>query len=111
MSRKSKQEYFLVMYERYHQAAAKHKSHLLDEICRVCHWHRKHAIRKLNKPLSTARKRRRPPRGLTYSAAMLSILIAVWKAAGYPWSVRLKALVPVWLPWIRQHYRLTPALE
>src|SRR5512135_2615929 len=111
MSRKSKQEYFEVMYERYHQVSTTEKSHLLDEICRVCHWHRKHVIRKLNKPLSTTRKRRRPPRGFTYSAAMLSILIAVWKAAGYPWSVRLKALLPVWLPWIRQHYRLTPALE
>lgn len=111
MSRKSKQEYFEVMYERYHQASAAAKSHLLDELCRVCHWHRKHIIRKLNQPLSVARKRRRSPRGFTYSAAMLSILIAVWKAAGYPWSVRLKALLPVWLPWIRQHFRLTPAIE
>ena len=25
----------------------------------------------------------------------------VWEAAGYPWSVRLKALLPMWLPWIR----------
>ncbi len=111
MSHKSKQEYFEVMYERYHQVSTPEKSHLLDEICRMCHWHRKHVIRKLNKPLSIARKRRRSPRGFTYSAAMLSILITVWKAAGYPWSVRLKALVPVWLPWIRQHYRLTPDLE
>lgn len=111
MSRKSKQEYFQVMYERYHQAAATDKSHVLDEICRVCHWHRKHVIRKLHQPLSLSHKRRRPPRGFTYSAAMLSILIAVWKAAGYPWSVRLKALLPLWLPWIRQHYRLTPTLE
>ncbi len=111
MSRKSKQEYFLVMYARYHQAAATDKSQRLDEICRVCHWHRKHVIRKLHKPLSLSRTRRAPPRGFTYSAAMLSILIAVWKAAGYPWSVRLKALLPLWLPWIRQHYRLTPTLE
>ncbi len=50
MSRKSKQEYFQAMYERYHQASPGDKSHLLDEICRMCRWQRKHAIRKLNQP-------------------------------------------------------------
>ncbi|MBV9342061.1 MAG: hypothetical protein JO159_14390 [Acidobacteria bacterium] len=39
------------------------------------------------------------------------ILTAIWEAAGYPWSVRLKALLPEWLPWIRKRYRLTPPLE
>lgn len=111
MSHKSKQEYFEVMYERYHQARGEAKSHLLDEICRVCRWHRKHAIRKLNRPLRRPRPRRRSPRGFTYSARMLSILIAVWRAAGYPWSVRLKALLPVWLPWMRRHFRLAPQIE
>ena len=65
MSRKSKQEYLEVMYERYHQATGKAKSHLLDEVCQVCHWHRKHAIRKLNRPLRRPRPRRRSPRGFT----------------------------------------------
>jgi|ERR1700730_10090184 len=27
------------------------------------------------------------------------------------WSVRLKALLPNWMPWIRQHYRLSPPME
>jgi hypothetical protein len=34
---------------------------------------------------------------------VLSVLAAVWAVAGYPWSVRLKALLPSWLPWIRKH--------
>lgn len=43
---------------------------------------------------------------------VVRILTAVWKAAGYPWSVRLKALLPQWLPWARTHVRgLTPAVE
>ena len=42
---------------------------------------------------------------------MLMILTAIWEAAGYPWSVRLKALLPEWLPWIRKRYGLTPPLE
>jgi hypothetical protein len=39
------------------------------------------------------------------------VLAAIWRAAGYPWSVRLKALLPLWLPWARPHFRLTLALE
>jgi hypothetical protein len=54
------------------------------------------------------RPRGRKPR---YSKAVLSVLAAVWAAAGYPWSVRLKALLPSWLPWIRKHYHLTPEIE
>jgi hypothetical protein len=39
------------------------------------------------------------------------VLLAVWEAAGYPWSVRLKALLPLWLPWARKRFALTPELE
>jgi hypothetical protein len=42
---------------------------------------------------------------------VIQVLAAIWAAAGYPWSVRLKALLPLWLPWARTRYRLTPALE
>ena len=37
--------------------------------------------------------------------------MAIWEAAGYPWSVRLKALLPLWMPWIRKRYRLQPEME
>ena len=36
---------------------------------------------------------------------------AVWEAADYPWSARLKALLPEWMPWMRRRFRLTPELE
>lgn len=111
MSHKSKQEYSRVMYGRYHQAKASDKSRLLDELCRLCGWHRKHAIRKLNQPWREPRRRRSKPRGFTYSARAIAVLTAVWKAAGYPWSLRLKALLPVWLPWIQHHFRLGPEVE
>lgn len=111
MSHKSKQEYFQVMYERYQQASPSEKPHLLDEVCRICHWHRKHAIRNLNQPWRERRPRRPAARGFTYSARTLSILTEVWKAAGYPWSLRRKALLPLWLPWVRRHFRLSPEIE
>jgi hypothetical protein len=42
---------------------------------------------------------------------VIQVLAAIWRAAGYPWSVRLQALLPLWLPWARPRFRLTPALE
>jgi hypothetical protein len=55
----------------------------------------------------------RRPRGrkTQYGKQVISILTAVWGAAGYPWSVRLKALLPSWMPWIRKRYRLSGKLE
>ena len=32
----------------------------------------------------------------------------IWEAAGYPWSVRL---LPLWMPWIRKHYRVRPEID
>lgn len=92
MSQRSKQESFPMMYARYRHASAAEKEKLLDELCRVCGSHRKHAIRKLNQPVREPRLRTRSPRSVTYLPQTISILTAVWEAAGYPWSLRLKAL-------------------
>jgi hypothetical protein len=42
---------------------------------------------------------------------VVAALRALWQAAGYPWAVRLKALLPVWLPRARRRLQLTPAVE
>ena len=42
---------------------------------------------------------------------MIDALQRIWEAAGYPWSVRLKALLPLWLPWARRRLRLRPVVE
>jgi hypothetical protein len=42
---------------------------------------------------------------------VVSVLIGVWEAAGYPWSVRLKAILPNWMPWIRQRYQPSAETE
>ena len=39
---------------------------------------------------------------------MHAALVAVWEAAGYPWAHRLKALLPLWLPWAAQRFTCTP---
>jgi hypothetical protein len=38
---------------------------------------------------------------------VIQALTTIWEAAGYPWSVRLKALLPLWLPWARRRLRLS----
>src|SRR5919199_6183300 len=113
MSRRAKTEYFKKLYPRYQRAPKATKQKMLDEFCDVCEYNRKYAIRKLNGPAPRAKPQRRPrpPRRETYRTAMVAILREVWEAAGYPWSVRLKALLPLWLPWIEPRFRLTPELK
>ena len=112
MSQSSKREYLKRIYPRYQKAEAEEKKRILDEFCVNCGYHRKHAIRLLNGS-SPEEKRRRPrrPRKVTYGGQLLSILRTVWEAADYPWSVRLKALLPEWMPWMWRRFRLTPELE
>jgi hypothetical protein len=84
----------------------------LDECCANCGYHRKYAIRLLNGAAPGSRPRRaRRRRAAHYGPAVLAILQAVWEAADSPWSVRLKALLPEWMPWIRRRFRLSGELE
>jgi hypothetical protein len=104
----------LKMYrKRYAKADRAQRSALLDEFCKQTQYHRKYAIALLGRPADSVEPgggiRRR---GVTYSKASIRVLERVWKAAGYPWSVRLKSMLPQWLPWARGHVRgLTPAVE
>jgi transposase InsO family protein len=100
------------IYEWYRKAGRKEKKVILSEFCANTGYHRKYAIRLLNGPRPEKRWRRTERRrGLTYSQETLALLTAVWEAAGYPWSVRWKALLPLWMPWIRQRFRLRPGVE
>jgi hypothetical protein len=112
MSRASRWEYFKAVYARYQRADRKGKQAVLDEFGLNTRYHRKYALRLLNGPPPERKRRpvlrKRTPR---YSAELVSILAAVWAAAGYPWSVLLRALLPLWMPWVRKRYRLKPALE
>jgi len=85
---------------------------MLDEFCLTTGYHRKYAIRLLNGPPPGAQREQRPRgRKPRYGKQVISILTEVWQAAGYPWSVRLKALLPNWMPWIRQRYRMRAETE
>jgi hypothetical protein len=112
MGTKSKWEYFRAIHQRYRKASLLVKTQILEEFCHVCGYNRKYAIAKLNGPAPQFKPpAKRQRRSLTYSSQALAILQAVWEASGYPWSVRLKALLPLWLPWVKKRYSLTPKIE
>ena len=97
----------LRMYrKRYAKANRRERSELLDAFCKQTGYHRKYAISLLGQPADCPEPGGTPRRrGVTYSQASVRVLEKIWKAAGYPWSVRLKALLPTWLPWARGHVR------
>lgn len=112
MTDQSKWEYLKAIHTRYRRAARPVKHRILDEFCEVTGYHRKYALRLLNGPPPSQRPpRRRRQRAVRYGTRVIQLLAVIWTAAGYPWSVRLKALLPLWLPWARPRFRLTPALE
>jgi hypothetical protein len=111
MSQKSKWEYLKAIYARYRKASKELRALILNEFCQVCGYHRKYAIRLLNGPApqkpSSVHKTRSP----SYPAKVISVLRVIWEAAGYPCSQRLKALVPVWLPWAQKRFSLSAQLQ
>ena len=113
MKTTSRRDYLQRIYQRYRDARNREKGRILDEFCANCGYHRKYAIRLLNGAPPESKPVRRPRRGrrVSYGAQVISILEAVWEAADYPWSLRLKALLPQWMPWIRRHFRLTAKIE
>ncbi len=109
MDRRARWEYLAAIHQRYRQGDRKEKHRILDEFCQVTGYHRKYAVRRLNAPPLGGRPvhRRRP---VIYGMAVIAPLTAMWEAAGYPWSLRLKALIPLWLPWARRRYHLSAAI-
>ena len=106
-----RREYLRAIHDRYRRSGAAKKGTILDEFCKICGYHRKYAIRLLRGPRPEVQPTPRRFRGPSYSRTAIQVLAVLWEAAGYPWSVRLKALLPLWLPSLRQRLHLTPAVE
>ena len=52
MSLSAKREYLARIHGRYQRAGRPHKTRILDEFCLNCGYHRKAALRLLNRPLA-----------------------------------------------------------
>ena len=108
MGPQAQRECLARMRERHVVADRQHKGRLLDEAVAMTGRHRKSLIRawRVGPRPPTRRRAGRPTR---YGPAVVRALVAIWTAPGYPWSVRLKALLPTWLPWARRPLALAPA--
>jgi hypothetical protein len=111
MSQKSKWEYLKAIYTRYRKGSKQLRALILNEFCQVCGYHRKYAIRLLNGPAPQKPTAVRKTRSPSYSAKLISVLSAIWEAAGYPCSQRLKALLPLWLPWAQKRFALSTQFQ
>ena len=94
-----RREFLAKMRERYEVADRAERSRLLTDAVAMTGYHRKAVIRHLRRRRRSPGRRRGRPR--QYGPATVRALRAVWQAAGYPWAVRLKALLPLWLPRLR----------
>lgn len=110
MGSKSKKEYLLAIWDRYQRVGRRFKSKILDEFCSVCGYARKYAIGLLSRKLRQRRKRPGPRR--RYDAAVLEPLKFLWLKSEQMCSKRLKAALPLWLPFYEQkHGALTDAVR
>lgn len=107
MSQKSKWEYLKAIYPRYRKVSQEIKHLILNEFSEVCGYNRKYAIRLLNGPPPEKPKPPRRKRKPLYGPQLISVLSAIWEAAAYPCSQRLKALLPLWLPWAKKHWPIS----
>jgi hypothetical protein len=105
MGPQARREYAADMRKRYAKARSKaERTRLLDEFVAAIRCHRKHAIRALRRPPTPRGPVSRPSR---FDAALQEALVAIWRLAGYPWSRRLAALLPLWLPWAERTLGIT----
>jgi hypothetical protein len=111
MSPRSRREMLVAMVTRYRRAARTGKTAILEELCAATGYNRKYLIGLLSRPPDPERRPRRRQRRCQYGPEVVRLLIAIWEAAGYPWSVRLKAALPLWLPWAKKRYTIPKPVE
>lgn len=113
MSQNSKREVLLRMRERYEGRGRKGRSKLIDEVCELCSYDRKHAIKVLNGRLAvTGGKLRRGGPRRRYGEAEREVLKPIWMAAEQPCGKRLHAALGLWLPYYEtEHGDLEEALR
>lgn len=82
MSMSAKREVLASIHGRYQRAGRRYKTRILNEFCATCGYHRKTALRLLNRPL----------------------LKVIWLASDQLCSKLLKAAMPEWLDNYQTHY-------
>jgi hypothetical protein len=104
----SKRDYLEAIRSRYQRAGKKAKTLILDEFCANCGYNRKYAIRLLKK------KRKRPsgskgsrpgPKTVYQYANLVEALKRIWFSSDQMCSKKLKAAIPLWLPFYDKEFK------
>ena len=104
--------YLKQLKNRYNQACRKAKALILNEFCDTSGYHRKHAIRLLTQPEFRRAKPKQEGRGrkrIYLPAPLLAPLKQIWLAANQMCGKRLKAAIPIWLPFYEETYGMLDA--
>ena len=110
MGHKERKAYVDAIRRRYRRANKEQKTKILDEFCAICNYHRKYAIQLLwmlfrkNKP----KIRKRGCRSIYKKDCIIKPLIKIWLATNQMCSKKLKAALPIWLPFFESEYGLLP---
>jgi hypothetical protein len=113
MGKLSMDLYFDNLVKRYKTANRQQKSEILNELCAVSGYHKKHAIRLLNKrKIRRPRVKERRGRPEKYPVNMyLEPLKHIWLCTEQSCGKRLKMALPLWLPhYSKAHEQLDPAV-
>jgi hypothetical protein len=102
MSLPSKREYLQTIHGRYQRAGRLHKTRILDEFCAICGYHRKTALKLLNRPLRKGPRRRPGPLPTYPPGLVLPPLKTIWLASDQLCSKLLQAALPEWLGFYEQ---------
>ena len=98
MSAKSRKEVLEQARQRYCKRGREGRSRLLDEVCELCGYERKYAIKVLSGKRAIVGSRKRGGSQAIYGEAEREVIKAIWLAAEQPCGKRLKAALKVWLP-------------
>lgn len=99
----AKRNYLQAIRKRYKAAIKAEKSKILDEFCAVCNYNRKYAIRVINKE-DEPTKKKPGPKSVYQDEALLVPLKRIWFAADQPCSLKLKAIIPIWVDSYEVYY-------
>ncbi|HKL22755.1 MAG TPA: hypothetical protein VJ904_13190, partial [Tichowtungia sp.] len=103
MSCESRSEYISVQKRRYRRAGKTYKTRLLDEVCEVCNYERKYAVKLLNGTRRPS-KGKRGRKSEYNDPELIKALKTCWLRSGLMCGKRLKQALPLWLKHYEKHY-------
>ncbi|MFH1086814.1 MAG: transposase family protein [Chloroflexota bacterium] len=109
MTRESILELAAALRPRYQKATKANKKVILDEFCATTRYHRKAAIRLLNRqPATAARPKRRGRPRVYLPSVLLPTLALAWEASGFVCSKRLAPFMGELLDSLTRHHEIQP---